>query len=595
MRLLIVSLSLALLASCRAEEPLQSAGVVRQALDGGSFDGGMALSATRALRRLSLTLRGTEPTLAEYQAAQAAEQAGTFQAFYDAQVTSFIASPDFYDVMLGFGHDYLKVGDYQRGSLEGGLSAAFKGAHAAQLDVCPAGTPHAGKLFNRPDDRLPDGGSLPNGTTWCGQANAPVATVEPWWAPGTQVQVIGNAANPAATVRGSDCGRMAMGDTSVWFTTPGCGCGPNLLYCYPETRIGPAMYPNPKESHPGYAGTFRRLLHEEPARLFAHVATSDSSFADLITGDYTVAPRWLQFMYVRWGRMNTDNNAPTDSSGWFRTATNGWDRVQLSTLHPNLLASRAYTFDPRTNSGAPQGIPAAGVLTMLGPNSWYPRERVRAARFLEIFACKVFSAPDPNMVFTPPFRNDPKREGACQHCHASIEPAAIHFKRLEIEDADPKYGQGHANLAGIGVWQWRRTSQPFYNDPNAQGGVNWRQPYGRWNNQFIPDTFLTPSTAAQVMANPDARFLDFLPPGETLLGQTSDGTIGPLGFGKLVLASGEFDRCAVDRIFERVMGFGLTDDPNRETALVQRFVAGNRRVRPFIESLVKDAQFRRGR
>lgn len=592
MRAWVVLLAVAWFAACQSEAPAP-ANVRRQALDGGVvFDGGMSLSATRALRRLSLTLRGKEPTLAEYQAAVAADQAGTFQSFYDSQVTSFLGSPEFYDVMLAFGHDYLRVGDYQRGSTEGGFTASFKGSHAVPLDVCGASTTHAGKLFNA-DDPLPDGGVVPGG--WCTQTSPPVATVEPWWAPGTQVQVLGNAGSSATTVGTTDCGRIYLGETAGRFPRTGCGCGPNLLYCFPETRVGPAMYAVPREANPGYATTFRRLLHEEPARLFAHIATTDSSFADLITGDYTVAPRWLQFMYVRWGRMNSDTNGPTDSSGWFRTATANWDKVQVSTLHPNLLASRTYSFDPRTNTGAPQGIPAAGVLTMLGPNSWFPRERVRAARYLEIFACKVFSAPDPSMVFTPPFRNDPKREGPCQHCHVTIEPAAVHFKRLEIEDTDPKYGQGHANLAGIGVWQWRRTSQPFYTDSNAPGGIAWRQPYGRWNNQFIPDTFLTPSTAANVMANPDARFIDFLPPGETLLGQTSDGTIGPLGFGKLVVASGEFDRCAVDRLFERVMGFGLADDPNRETALMQRFVAGNRRVKPFIESLVKEPDFRRGR
>ncbi len=591
MRARVSTLALVLVVGCHSAS-VPEVGRLRQGLDGGStFDGGMALSSTRLLRRLSLTLRGKEPTLAEYQAAQAAEQGGGFAAFYDAQVTAFTSSADFYDVMLEFGHDFLKVGDYQRGSTEGGISASFKGSHAVPLDACAAGKPQAGKLVSRTDTTLADGGTV----SWCDQASPPTVMVEPWWAPGTQVQVVGNAGSAVASVGGTDCGRVYMGDSSNEFPKVGCGCGPNLVYCYPETRVGPSMYPLPKESSPVYADTFRRLLHEEPARLFAHVATTDSAFTDLVTGDYTVAPRWLQFMYVRWGRMNTDNGTATDSSAWFRTATATWDKVQVSTLHPNLLSERSYSFDPATNTGAPRGIPAAGVLTMLGPASWFPRERVRAARFLEIFACKVFSAPDPNMVFTPPFKNDPKREGPCQHCHVTIEPAAVHFKRLEIEDSDPRYGQGHANLGGVGVWQWRRTSQPSYADPQAPGGVVWRQPYGRWNNQFIPDTFLTPVPAATVMANADARFIDFLPPGETLLGQASDGTIGPLGFGKLVVASGEFDRCAVDRTFERVMGYGLTDDPNRESALVQRFVNGGRRLKPFIESLVKDPDFGRGR
>jgi len=91
-------------------------------------------------------------------------------------------------------------------------------------------------------------------------------------------------------------------------------------------------------------------------------------------------------------------------------------------------------------------------------------------------------------------------------------------------------------------------------------------------------------------------FLDFLPPNQTLLNQTSDGTVGPLGFGKLILASGAYDRCVVRHLHQFVIGRDI--DPAKETGYLDRltaeFVQGQRRVRPFVTSLTKSPLFRRG-
>lgn len=551
-----------------------------------------ALSPTRLLRRVHLTLRGHEPTVAQYDAATSAAAAGALDTYLSTEIDAALASNDFYERMVDWGHDYLRVGDYKRGTAEGGLSASFKGAMAAQLDPCGPGTMHAGALGHFSSD--PDHGDP---SSLCDSATATVRSIEPWWAPGTTVQVIGNAGAGTTSVSGTDCGKLYAGESRVHYARAGCSCGPNLVYCYPWSADRPGyQYQVERDSSPYFDGTYRRLLWEEPARLFAHVVTRDEPFSDLVTGDYTVAPRKLQHLYVRWGRMNSDNAAVSDASMWWKSATTSWDKVVVETLHPNLIAQRSYTFDPRVDMTAPRGTPAAGVLTQLGPSSWFPRERVRAARWLETFACRNFTAPDPSVVFMPPYTDDPARQGACQHCHQTIDPAAIHFKRLEIEDEMPHHGVGHANFGGIGSWQWRRSGTVSFPDANSPGGIYWRQPYGRWNVSFIANTFLTPVTPAQLMANADARFLDFLPPGERLFGQASDGTIGPLGFGKLLVSSGELDRCAVQRVFERFMGrkLDVTRESAREAALVQQFVSGGRKVKPLVRSLLASDEFKRG-
>jgi hypothetical protein len=386
-----------------------------------------------------------------------------------------------------------------------------------------------------------------------------------------------------------------MADSGVNFPAEQCGCGPNLLYCMPRPLYGDPNYPKEIDSSPYFPDAQRRMLFEEPARLFAHVVVNDLPYSDLVVGTTTVAPRRLQFMYARWGRMNEDN-VDFDNSEWWRNATDAWDPVEIPSIQPNLVADRDLRFDPRVDDGAPPGIPAAGVLTMLGPNVFYPRERVRAARFLEIFACKQFTAPDPSIQFSPPYVNDPARQGPCQHCHTSIDPVAIHFKRLEVEEDRPRHGLGFVNLGGIGSFQWRRSGRVSFEDASSPSGVFWYEPYGRWNVSFIPDTFLTPVSAERIAANDDARFIDFLPAGETLFGLESDGTIGPLGFGKLLVESGHLDTCAVRRVYERVMGrpLDVETEGERERALVQSFVDDGRKVRALMRELLLSDDFARG-
>jgi hypothetical protein len=116
--------------------------VSREALDAGS--GSPMLSSTRKLRKLFLTLKGTEPTLAEYAAAQSATQSGTFDSFYNASVAQSLSSTEFYNSMLLFGRDYLRVGDYKRGTVEGTVGHSFKGNSSIMLLQCPSGTLNAG-------------------------------------------------------------------------------------------------------------------------------------------------------------------------------------------------------------------------------------------------------------------------------------------------------------------------------------------------------------------------------------------------------------------------------------------------------------------
>jgi hypothetical protein len=107
---------------------------------------------------------------------------------------------------------------------------------------------------------------------------------------------------------------------------------------------------------------------------------------------------------------------------------------------------------------------------------------------------------------------------------------------------------------------------------------------------------MTPTTAAEATANTEALLLDTMPASYSLLGATSDGTMGPLGFGKLLVNSGAFDRCAVRKMYSRFVGRDL--DPAVEgaylDALTREFVARERKLKPFVKYLFTQPEFRRG-
>jgi hypothetical protein len=247
--------------------------------------------------------------------------------------------------------------------------------------------------------------------------------------------------------------------------------------------------------------------------------------------------------------------------------------------------SRQFSWDPRTDMGPSPGIAAAGVLTMPGVNSSFVRERPRAARFLEIFACQKFTPPPPALNLGPP-GVDIAKTGTCQHCHKLMDPVAVAFKRWDYDNSNyiP-----WAMLVDVGPWE---ITQEELGGQYPYGG----NPFSRWVSAWIPGTVLTPITEAEAAKNPGAIAFDTIPKDYEILGVHPDGTTGPLGFGKVLVTSGAFDRCAAQRLYERFIGHPL--DPEREAlyieALGEEFKKGGRKVRPFVKSLFGKAEFRRG-
>ncbi|AKF03761.1 hypothetical protein DB32_000910 [Sandaracinus amylolyticus] len=545
------------------------------------------LSATRRLRRMTLALTDRMPSRERLSALAAITEPDAQDAFLDAELERLLAEPAFYDAMVDFGHAWVSAPPV------GSIADAPEYGLLQQRTIrqCPAGTLHAGK-WGSPNiyaDNQPCNGLDADGNPTV------VRTVEPWWAEGTTIEVVGRDGDDRVMITARDgttidCGdRLGAGFSSENYEQ--CGCGPHLVWCNPN----PEGLQNYSAYGLGYPDANRRHTWDEPARLLAHVAWHDRPLTDLIAGTYSVGPVSLQATYVRYGR-RLSGPGRDDDDAWWRASRwstphdphhdandpRAWSEFDVTTRNPFLLADRHYRFDPRVEpSGTMRGVPAAGVLTSPGLLASWVRERVAGARTLEMFACENFVPPPPTAHFAP-YEHDPASGGPCMHCHTRIDPASIHFKRfMRVADDYAILGVGDAHYGDA----WVRGVYPFNGDP-------WE----RMNRLWLPGSRMTPVSADEAMREPETRFIDFLPPDQTLYGRTSDGTVGPLGLAHLLIDSGAFDRCAVRRLHRRFVGRDV--DPTAESGYLDRLVAGfvedGRRVRPFVRRLVDTDAFGRG-
>jgi hypothetical protein len=552
------------------------------------------LAPSRVLRRIYMVLRGRPPLADERAVLAAATTDAEREAVLARAIDDGLASTEFYEQMVDFGHHWMRNGAY----LNGAQGVGYMGNMSAHMGRCGDGTTHAGAWFVYAQSGSRRG-------EWCNDAAAPVREVEAWWAPGEVTRLIGEAANTAPVVDSDgdpvDCG-IAQEDYYDMSNPAGCGCGPNAAWCYPGTGLGGG-------------GSQQRAMWDEPARLVAHLAWHDRPLSDVVLGNYTVATNPARALYLRFGRQTGLYNERLDSNTtWFRPDhgsaardplhpdpldPEAWRELVVEELAPQLLSltdgelsadpSRTFRWDPRTDTGPAPGLPASGVFTMPGMNSTFPRERPRAARMIEIFACREFSPPAPELHFPPP-ATDIATSGECMHCHALMDPVAIAFRRwIFMGYYVPK--PFLADLANLQVPD--NLYDPRYAYPN---GGWFRAGAAGWEMNWAPNTTMTPVTPEQMEANRGAMFMDTIPPEYTIFGEHTDGTMGPLAFAKVLVSSGEFDRCAVRRIYERVIGRPL--DPATEGRYIDELAAdlaaGGRVIRPFVRRLLESSEFRRG-
>lgn len=532
----------------------------------------------RQLRRITLSVAERTPTMEEVEQVLAAEGEEARRGVVRDITDALIGDDEFLGTVERWAIDYFRISQYKPRRNTG--NNTFQPSPSGSLQQCDSAAVNVGvwvALQSTPAGEIDE----------CEDPSLPIVDIAPWWAPATTLRVGGKAASSRERSRdGSvDCAQstaVAGGALILMNEHPDCGCGPNLLYCSRRPHLSQNLRggrPIGYELPPLDPSGVRRSALLEPGKLLREVVASDAPLTDVLTGNYTVVNQGLVHQYYRLGRLSGVHPEMDENVPWGDFADpEHWQRMTFASMNPHLLDSRDYHFDPRTDEGEPEGIPSAGILTTTAANHIFPRERVRAARWLETFACTDFVAAPPGTEF-PPLTSDPYSGGSCVTCHNNqrLDAASIFFKRL--------HGGDGVRVAGVGFQSLRYLErQNFRFD---------RRILFQARSAMIPNTYMTPVSEEVVANNEDARLMDFLPAGESLFGQVSDGAgpIGPLGFAQLLIASGRFDRCAAERINERFGPVSLSAgaDESRLRTLAARFVADGRNLRSFVRYLLLES------
>lgn len=156
--------------------------------DAGVFDD--LLPPSRLLRRASLALKGVPPTDDEYAALAAAGDDTAQRAFVDAWVDTTLQSPVFYQSMFEFGRDWFNLPLAPPTAHEPGYGLEQQ----RSIQQCAAAPPNAGKWSYVREDSEGGMAAICAGRTRDGGVPKEL-NVEPWWAPGGTVTLVGSSAS----------------------------------------------------------------------------------------------------------------------------------------------------------------------------------------------------------------------------------------------------------------------------------------------------------------------------------------------------------------------------------------------------------------
>jgi Protein of unknown function (DUF1585) len=138
-------------------------------------------------------------------------------------------------------------------------------------------------------------------------------TVSPWWSRKKPVLACeGTAREDISIVAG---GVTYACDTEAGQRSGQCGCGPHMVFCYPD----------------GIRDAVVRSQKEEVARWSMELVNSNTPYTELLTSDWTMLDGKLEVFYAKlWGKLGTLKDPDADR---------GWHRVQRSPEHSGVLSS----------------------------------------------------------------------------------------------------------------------------------------------------------------------------------------------------------------------------------------------------------------
>ena len=222
--------------------------------------------------------------------------------------------------------------------------------------------------------------------------------VVPFWAPDTVVKVCAFEAQEAEfSPSGTDCKTIAAG------TDPGCGCGPNMIWC------GTAAARTAIRQSMGFDINHR----------IADLIKNNRPYTEFFTHSFAYVNGPLVHYWRHWTEVTSGlNNLPRPLSlvllpDLAFDDVDTWVKVELDPAHAGLLSSPAFLLRFQTNRG-------------------------RASQFFTQFFCAPFQSPQkalPVDDVVAQAQPDLQKRDGCKYCHAVLEPAAAHWGRWAQQGA----------------------------------------------------------------------------------------------------------------------------------------------------------------
>lgn len=450
-----------------------------------------SLDDSTLLRSWSLDLRGTVPTLAEYDALQAGEPIETFldtwlgaEAFADQVVRHHrsLLWPNVSDIrLLSNRQRLIQDGDIYWRYL---VAPHYRGGPIPCGDW-PAETNPDGTLVTVEDDN----GWIQEG--W--------VLVNPYWAPDTEVKVCAfEAQDELISPLGTVCNTYDSRYDQY------CGCGPNLQWC--DTR------PLGHVQQDGYQAPVHRSIARDAELRVKRVITEDLPYTELLTSRTAFVNGPLVHFY---------------SNNLFTPAHVRFNEVPVD---PELLPDLAFT-DEDTWVQVELGPEQSGILTSPVFLMKYQTRRARANRFYNAFVCQPFQPPDGGVpgVDNPDASLDLSTRDGCKYCHAILEPAGAHWARWG------EYGAGYLDPTQF---------------PTSSDDCHWCASTGESCSVECREFYVVdPLTSEEDPYVGMLRSYEFL---ETR--HHENATLGPTHLVNTVVADGRLPRCVATKTAEWLLG-----------------------------------------
>lgn len=340
-----------------------------------------------------------------------------------------------------------------------------------------------------------------------------------------------------------------------------CGCGRGLERCMPtDSEFGGAAFEFPNHMPLGPAMAldsarqqaqrwFPYWWSREAVRFLGYLFDQDRDFREILTGKETLINGPLAQFYRTVQRGNCCG--PEASFGMTEETEPLFDPKKVpAELMPHDVGNWMLVAD--------RGPHAAGIMTMPMFLEKYASARARGAVLYNTFLCKSFIAE--NVELSPSNENNLMIRPGCSTCHATLEPLAAYFARIEP-----------------GSFVFLPPSKLPTVNPSCKKGPNGKMSFPGCNQLY------------------DVAFADDKgAPLRSAYGSPKNADATPVGAGDEITKMPEFAQCAASRVTSSFLGRATNaDDEALLKELTTTFRSSGFKMRALVRGILKSSAYKR--